>query len=159
MAHPPRIPVRLPWGTSVTYFLTICERDRKNAWANEGFFSGFRAAADKLTNQRLWFIRAAVVMPDHLHLLATPLQERDQPVGNLSAALKRWTRNQVSSPSWNWQSGSFDRLLRSTDTIERKWEYMRENPVRAGLVEQWQDWKWSLGLREYRDLELMMSGN
>ncbi len=148
MAHPPRIPVQLPWGTSVVYFVTLSEKERRSAWANSTFFDAFLTTANRLTERGLWHIRAAVIMPDHLHLLATPLKNRDQSVGNLSGALKRWINKKFDKPSWEWQGGSFDRLLRANEQAEQKWNYMRENPVRAGLVERWEDWPWSIGIRE-----------
>ena len=132
------------------YFVTICEKDRLCAWDNAEFFTAFKAGVEKLEKRGLWFVLSAVVMPDHLHLLASPMKTREASVGQLSGALKRWTRQEVSSPEWNWQEGAFDRLLRSEDSAQEKWEYMRANPVRAGLVENWEDWDWSIGIREPR---------
>jgi putative transposase len=42
----------------------------------------------------------------------------------------------------HWQPGFFDHLLRSADSYSAKWDYVRENPVRAGLVELSKDWKY-----------------
>ena len=33
-----------------------------------------------------------------------------------------------------WQEGFFDHILRSDESMAQKWEYVRENPVRAGFV-------------------------
>lgn len=148
MAHPPRIPMQLPWGTEVTYFVTICEAMRRKAWANDRFFETFTAAVNRLESEDLWFIHSAVVMPDHFHLLASPLRSRYDSVGNLTGALKRWTRANSANHDWQWQPGSFDRLLRPDESVARKWEYMRENPVRSRLVAEWQNWPWSIGIRE-----------
>src|SRR5437762_10962434 len=41
---------------------------------------------------------------------------------------------------WRWQEGCFDRLLRSDESLSEKWEYLRQNPVRAGLVKHLEDW-------------------
>ena len=82
-------------------------------------------------------------MPDHAHLLVSPL-ERDLPVGEFVGLIKRWMRQELR-PSWNWQTGSFDRLLRSEESAQEKWEYMRENPVRAGLVKEWREWPYADG--------------
>lgn len=81
-------------------------------------------------------------MPNHVHLIAP--NERKEAVGNASGALKRWMRQELRA-NWRWQPGSFDRLLRSDESAEEKWQYMRENPVRAGLVERWEDWPYKLG--------------
>ncbi len=82
-------------------------------------------------------------MPDHVHLLIAPL-EREAAVGNASAAIKRFMRQDLKA-TWQWQPGSFDRLLRSDESAEQKWQYMRENPVRAGLVQEWSDWPYCIG--------------
>lgn len=155
MAHPSRIPVWLRWDQSVVWFVTLCEKQRRPVWDCAEFFESFRLAVDRLETEELWFVRSAVVMPDHLHLLASPMRNRDQKVGDLSGALKRWTRQGVPEEmkqTWEWQPGAFDRLLRKGEFAQNKWEYMRCNPVRAGLVEDWQDWPWYIGIREPRDI-------
>ena len=37
-------------------------------------------------------------------------------------------------PSQEWQSDHWDTRLRSGESYDAKWEYVRNNPVRAGLV-------------------------
>ncbi len=71
--------------------------------------------------------------------------ERELPIGNASGAIKRWMRQELAA-AWKWQPGSFDRLLRSDESAEEKWQYIRQNPVRAGLAENWQDWPYRVGL-------------
>ena len=93
-----------------------------------------------------WHLHSAVLMPDHLHTLVAP-HDRDEPLGNLTGAIKRGMRQELAS-TWRWQPGCFDRLLRREDSLQQKWEYMRENPVRAGLVKYWQDWPYRIGLEE-----------
>jgi REP element-mobilizing transposase RayT len=39
-----------------------------------------------------------------------------------------------------WQEEFFDHVLRSNESYSQKWDYVRENPVRAGLVEKAEDW-------------------
>lgn len=39
-----------------------------------------------------------------------------------------------------WQRGFFDHLLRNSESYTEKWEYVRQNPVRAGLVRHPDDW-------------------
>ena len=43
----------------------------------------------------------------------------------------------------HWEKGFFDRVMRSRESYEQKWLYVRENPVRAGLVEKAEDWVFS----------------
>ncbi len=39
-----------------------------------------------------------------------------------------------------WQPGFFDHLLRGSESYAEKWAYVRETPVRAGLVDDADDW-------------------
>jgi putative transposase len=39
-----------------------------------------------------------------------------------------------------WQPGFFDHVLHTDESYAQKWNYVRENPVRAGLVVRWEEW-------------------
>jgi putative transposase len=39
-----------------------------------------------------------------------------------------------------WQPGFFDHVLRNDESYAEKWEYVRGNPVRGGLVVWADDW-------------------
>jgi hypothetical protein len=39
--------------------------------------------------------------------------------------------------------GFFDHLLRSDESYAEKWNYVRENPVRAGLAQSGEDWPYA----------------
>jgi len=41
-----------------------------------------------------------------------------------------------------WQPGFFDHLLRNDESYAQKWEYVRQNPVRAGLVDSAAAWRY-----------------
>ncbi|HEY4273045.1 MAG TPA: transposase [Candidatus Udaeobacter sp.] len=129
MGHPPRIPVWVPWEQRVIYFVTICVANRQSVLANELAFEAFKGAIARLQQ---WRVLAAMLMPDHLHLVAAPTQDRDAKLGNFTGALKRWMRQELNA-SWNWQVSCFDRLLRSDESLHDKWLYIQENPIRAGF--------------------------
>jgi putative transposase len=40
----------------------------------------------------------------------------------------------------HWQKGFFDHLVRSERSYEEKWQYTRDNPVRAKLVSHSEEW-------------------
>jgi len=41
-----------------------------------------------------------------------------------------------------WQEEFFDHVLRSSESYTQKWDYVKENPLRAGLVANAGDWPW-----------------
>ena len=81
-------------------------------------------------------------MPDHLHLFVALDEERVELakwMKSLKNTLSKILRaRNISSP--HWQNTFFDHVLRSSESYGEKWEYVAENPVRAGLVEQAEDW-------------------
>jgi hypothetical protein len=85
-------------------------------------------------------------MPDHLNVVVAP-SKRDGRLGNFSAALKRWMRKELNA-SWEWQPGCFDHLLRSGESLHKKWLYIQENPVRAGFVKVWKNWPYRFEFNE-----------
>ena len=60
-------------------------------------------------------------------------------------SFKRWTGRQAKAilslaEVHFWQNESFDHWVRSDAEYERTTEYIRENPVKAGLVTNYRDW-------------------
>ena len=142
MARPPRVPVMLPWECRVIYFLIICVVPRCNALAND---TAWRALCETLRRLDKWNTYCVLVMPDHVHLLSAPI-ERELNVAAFLKWLKRWFNEAYDFPAeCQWQPGGFDRLLRTSESIHEKWNYIRENPVRAGLVEHWKEWPYCHG--------------
>jgi putative transposase len=48
---------------------------------------------------------------------------------------------EITSPVW--QRVFFDHLLRSAESYRQKWNYVRQNPVGAGLVAKPEDWPYA----------------
>jgi REP element-mobilizing transposase RayT len=96
-------------------------------------------------------------MPDHVHLFCAP-----EPNGaSLSAFVGSWKRlssRQISELPRTmsaaagpiWQREFFDHLLRSEESYDQKWNYVRDNPVRAGLVQCAKDWSFAGEIDELR---------
>ena len=78
-----------------------------------------------------------VIMPDHVHLFVRG--DRNFASCSWVGGLKRSMSVMLKSPRL-WQPGFFDHVLRSDESYAEKWNYVRENPVRAGLVKVADDW-------------------
>jgi REP element-mobilizing transposase RayT len=113
VARPPRIPVRLPSGQRVTYFITLCIRNRQRVLDNDLVFAAIK---NFCPSSKSWTTECAVVMPDHFHALISPIRREMNPTA-FSAALKQDVR-ETTNASWEWQDGLFDRLLRRNEFAE-----------------------------------------
>jgi putative transposase len=62
-------------------------------------------------------------------------------------SLKRHTARQANLALGRqgafWQDESYDHVVRNAGEFERIVSYILENPVKAGLVSDWQAWPWS----------------
>jgi len=142
MAEPPRLSeIRLPWGTSIVYFVTLCVKERRRVLANARVFEATQVT---LADLRKWRLLAGVVMPENVHFVITPMEDRGLSTGDFANGFKRLLRKRLLSQTWEWQRGCFDRLLRSNENLHSKWLYVQENPVRAGLVRESEDWPYYL---------------
>jgi REP element-mobilizing transposase RayT len=90
-----------------------------------------------------WAVGSYVVMPDHVHFFCTD-GEQGVTLSDFIGKWKEWTAKRLKQEAdlsgKIWQSGFFDHLLRSAESYSEKWEYVRNNPVRAGLVQNQDDW-------------------
>ena len=92
-----------------------------------------------------WAIGRYVIMPDHAHFFCSAeLNAKSLPV--FMQAWKQWTSKrmarQLKLSGHLWQEEFFDHVLRSSESYGQKWEYVRENPVRAKLVVNSDQWPW-----------------
>jgi putative transposase len=78
-----------------------------------------------------------VMMLDHIHLFVRG--DRSFKLSSWIGGLKRAIFVAVKLPRL-WQPGFFEHILRSDESYAEKWKYVRDNPVRAGLVETADDW-------------------
>ncbi len=82
-------------------------------------------------------------MPDHLHFFCAAELDA-QPLPKFMQFWKQWTSKRLSREQKFtvpvWQEEFFDHVLRPSESYDRKWNYVRDNPLRAGLVANTDDW-------------------
>lgn len=91
----------------------------------------------------------AIVMPDHVHMIFIPLEDERQEtfsfeeiIGAIKGASAHSINKVLQRSGTVWQDESFDHVVRHADSLEQKIQYVRENPVRKGLVSRPEDYKW-----------------
>lgn len=91
---------------------------------------------------------AAVVMPNHCHLLVRPFE--DWPLEDVLESWKGYTARQVNHATGHsgalWQADSYDRIVRDEDHYRSVVRYLRANPKKAGLrPNEYQLWEGERG--------------
>jgi putative transposase len=80
-------------------------------------------------------LHAFVIMPDHLHLLITPVESVEKSVQLIKGGFSFRAKRELE---WNgdiWQSGFTDHRIRDEEDWNRHLEYIRMNPIEAKLVD------------------------
>ena len=120
------------------YFITFNTLHRKPLLACNEVFAAFTAYAEKNAIQGR-AVGRFVIMPDHIHLFVRI--GKDSKLNDFIRLLKQVLTKELGVKDV-WQPGFFDHLLRHSESYFEKWNYVRENPVRAGLVERVEEWLW-----------------
>ncbi|MDW7992967.1 MAG: transposase [Anaerolineae bacterium] len=119
-------------------------------WLEDPRIASLVAESLQYWNGKTYDLLAFCVMPNHVHLVCTPLEEADGEYFPLSAilhSLKGYTArraNQILSRTGPfWQRESYDHVVRNERELIRIIQYVQNNPVAAGLVQNWQEWPWT----------------
>lgn len=170
------------WVESPVFYLTVCTVGRRQVLASDAMHAICRDVWNNCETKYGWRVGRYVLMPDHAHFFCWPravvvagvcdpgspgdaaarttgLKEAGYNATSLSMFVgkwKEWTakyanrRHGVSMPLW--QAEFFDHLLRSWESYESKWNYVRENPLRAGLTTNVDDWPYQGEIHQLREL-------
>ena len=125
------------------YFVTFNTHQRAALLANPELHASFIEFAQKAGGHGV-AVGRYVIMPDHVHLFVV--------LGEGGLTLARWVQSLKSvlgkallaqgHPKPHWQEGFFDHVMRSGESYGEKWDYVRMNPVRAGLVAAAESWSY-----------------
>jgi REP element-mobilizing transposase RayT len=127
-------------------FLTVCTKSRRPWLASDEVHELLR---DVWQNADAWLIGRYVAMPDHIHLFASP-GRNELPLDNWVRYWKSQFTRRHQVPDHRWQTDHWDTRLRSWQSYDEKWNYVRENPLRHGLVDVANDWPYQGELNELR---------
>ena len=90
-------------------------------------------------------LNAYCVMPTHFHFVCSvERQEADSAafLGMLKSEICRRARKE-GLPRFAWQRSFWDRHTREEEDVRAAIQYVLDNPVRKGLCESWEEWRWS----------------
>jgi putative transposase len=140
----PRRPPRLGYlfsNTQPFYFVTFNTHKRLPLLACPEIHETFRSFCVRAEDHDV-AVGRYVIMPNHIHLFVVVPPE--------GITLQKWIQGLRSVIGKNlltlgfqkpyWQQGFFDHVLRNRESYSLKWEYVRKNPVRAGLCKTADDW-------------------
>ncbi len=127
-------PASVPAGS--WFFITICcPQRRTNQLCRPATAPHLLEDAVFYHTSQRWVLHLFLLMPDHLHFIAGfPPEE------NMSEIIRNWKRLTARRTGIAWQKNYFDHRVRPDEGLQLKADYIRQNPVRAGLVSTPEAW-------------------
>jgi putative transposase len=122
-------------------FWSLAIEDRRTGWLTSAFHLQLQLALLHTCSRYSLVCPAYVLMPDHAHFLWLGCSaDSDQRIA--MEFFQRETNPNLQSASWQRQP--HDHVLRDTERVDSAFRgiahYILQNPVRAGLTVQWQDY-------------------
>ncbi len=108
----------------------------------------------------IWYeLQAFCIMPNHVHVLLdtstqlhqlesneadTKYMQLDRIMKRIKGASSRYANQLLGRTGFTfWQKDSYDHFVRNHEEWNRILAYILNNPVKAGLVKDWQEWPFS----------------
>ena len=123
------------------YLITTAVQERKPIFAEPKIAETVLSSLHWLENQEKIILDAAIVMPDHLHIVAVLC---DGALSKIMHSLKSYTAKRINNflnkQGSIWQPQYHDHAIRTDETLIDVVIYTLNNPVRAGLVKDFHDY-------------------
>ncbi len=116
-----------------------------NCWLRDERVAAIIRDTLKYHDEKKYNLVSWVVMPNHAHILVRPLAGEHLP--SIMHSVKSYTAQQANKILYRkgqfWQHESFDRYIRNLRHLAAVIRYIENNPVKAGICERPEDWRFS----------------
>jgi len=139
--------LRLPgfdYSAQRAYFITIVARDRESVFLNNPFARDVINILLKLRQSIGFNLYAYCLMPNHFHAVIG-CADSGKSLSEICGSFKSITNRAF----WKyrtgklWQRQFYDHIIRNEQDFSETVHYVKQNPVRKGLVENWEDWEFT----------------
>ena len=133
MAKPPRD--HTSFG-SATYFVTASTWAHRTLFQTERMATLFLDTMSAYRNNAKYLLHEFVLMPDHFHLLLTPIHglTLERAMQLIKGGFSYRVGKELAFKMEIWERGYIDHRIRDITDFRNHVQYIHENPVEAGLA-------------------------
>ncbi|MBN1398694.1 MAG: transposase [Bacteroidetes bacterium] len=133
------------------HFDEYLERIKKNPkWLVKAEIAEMVGDSIKFYDGKTYTIIAFCIMPNHVHLI---IENCKMQLFKVMQKIKSYTAikaNRILNCNGQfWHHESYDRVIRDRSEYDNFIWYVMQNPVKAGLCNNWKNWRWSYLKTEY----------
>ncbi len=118
-----------------TYFVTAITWQRRALFQNSSWADLFLSTLHSYRG-RAYLLHEYVLMPEHFHILLTPIESLERAVQFLKGGFSFLAKKELESSIEIWQRGFSDHRIRDSADYEVHVEYIMRNPTGRKLVER-----------------------
>ncbi|MGI4874213.1 MAG: REP-associated tyrosine transposase [Janthinobacterium lividum] len=115
-------------------------------WLKQPAIVGLVAQALHQADKQTYTLQCYCIMANHVHLVVS-LDDNAPSLTRTLQGIKSYTAYNANKllqrTGQFWQRESYDHIVRDAAELERVIAYVLENPVKAGLVDDWQKWPYT----------------
>jgi REP element-mobilizing transposase RayT len=119
-------------------------------WLGQERIADIVAEGLRYRDGKVYRLDAYCIMPNHVHIVFAPMPESEQEDYSLAKILQslkgrtaRKSNQSLDREGAFWEHESYDHCVRDEEEWGRTVAYVLNNPVKAGLVRDWKEWKWN----------------
>jgi putative transposase len=116
------------------YFVTASAFQKQSLFQSDRFSLPFIETLLNYRLQRRYLLHEFVVMPTHFHLLITPMLTLERALQLIKGGFSYRAKRELGYASEIWQPSYYDRRVRNVEEYIHCKYYIRQNPVKRGLV-------------------------
>jgi putative transposase len=125
-----------------TYFVTSDTWERRALFRTESWARLFFKAL-LLHRGESYLLHAFVLMPDHFHLLITPLTALERTVQLIKGGFSYQAKKELGSNAEIWRRGFADHRIRDAEDYDKHLHYIHLNPVKKHLCASPAEYRYS----------------
>jgi putative transposase len=118
-----------------SYFVTAATYQRKCLLQSDRMAQLFIDVLFHYRSEGKYLLHEYVVMPDHFHLLISPLISLERAMQLIKGGFSYRARKELGIQREIWESSFHDRRIRDSAEYENFCQYIAQNPVRGGLAD------------------------
>jgi putative transposase len=116
------------------YFITACTFQKENLFQSDGMAGLLVEVLLHYRAERKYLLHEFVVMPDHFHLLLTPVVTLERSVQFIKGGFSYRARKEGIFAGEIWEKSFYDRRVRNLAEYAAFRVYIQQNPVKRELV-------------------------
>ncbi len=122
-----------------TYFITFRSKIELPLEARDLVIAAIQACDRKSID-----LDAAVVMPDHVHLIFRLIDsyELSEVLQRIKGGSARRINQILKREGALWRDESFEHIIRHAEELDEQIDYIRQNPVKQALVDGSETYRW-----------------